>query len=110
MSFEHFRDRGILLMLRGIRLAAQLKKNVYRHIFDVNKGKHGANPLHNQLVRTAAKSLNLEVEELPNDFMRISNGDTVLYANDFNFSLESLTAYWMCGDKHLTSLLLQKAD
>jgi cyanophycin synthetase len=52
--------------------------------------------------------MNLRVDELPYQFLRISDGKKVVYSTDFNFSFESLTAYWMCGDKHLTSLLLRE--
>jgi cyanophycin synthetase len=63
----------------------------------------------NDLVSAAARKLDLHVDELPYGFLRITDGATVVYSRDFDFSLESLTAYWLCGDKHLTSLLLRDA-
>jgi len=63
----------------------------------------------NGLVSAAARKLDLQVAQLPYDFLRITDGATVLYSRDFDFSVESLTAYWLCGDKHLTSLLLRDA-
>jgi cyanophycin synthetase len=65
--------------------------------------------MHDRLVRAAAREMNLRVDELPYGFLRISDGTRIVYSSDFNFSFESLTAYWMCGDKHLTSLLLREA-
>jgi cyanophycin synthetase len=52
--------------------------------------------------------MNLRVDELPYQMLRISDGERILYSTDFNFSFESLTAYWLCGNKHLTSTLLRE--
>jgi cyanophycin synthetase len=65
-------------------------------------------PMHNRLVAAAARRMHLEVDELPYRMLRISDGKRLLYATDFNFSFESLTAYWLCGNKHLTSSLLRE--
>jgi cyanophycin synthetase len=64
--------------------------------------------LHNKLVLSAARTLKLRVDELPYQMLRISDGERTLYSTDFNFSFESLTAYWLCGNKHLTSALLRE--
>jgi glutathione synthase/RimK-type ligase-like ATP-grasp enzyme len=64
--------------------------------------------MHNRLVLAAARELNLSVDELPYQMLRISDGKKLLYSTDFNFSFESLTAYWLCGNKHLTSSLLRE--
>jgi D-alanine-D-alanine ligase-like ATP-grasp enzyme len=63
----------------------------------------------NGLVSVAARTLGLHVDELSYGFLRITDGVTVVFSRDFDFSVESLTAYWLCGDKHLTSVLLRDA-
>jgi cyanophycin synthetase len=52
--------------------------------------------------------MNLRVDELPYRMLRISDGERLVYSTDFNFSFESLTAHWLCGNKHLTSALLRE--
>jgi cyanophycin synthetase len=64
--------------------------------------------LHNRLVLSAARKIDLRVDELPSQILRISDGKRLVYSTDFNFSFESLTAYWLCGNKHLTSVLLRE--
>ena len=64
--------------------------------------------MHNRLVLSAARTMNLRVDELPYQMLRISDGNKLVYSTDFNFSFESLTAYWLCGNKHLTSALLRE--
>jgi D-alanine-D-alanine ligase-like ATP-grasp enzyme len=108
MGLAQIRDNGMVFALRGMRAAGQVRRRIQRHIVSARRTRP-AGGSHNDLVRTAALSLNLQVEDLPSQFLRISDGTTVIYSNDFNFSFESLTAYWMCGDKYLTSLLLQRA-
>ena len=62
----------------------------------------------NRLVRAAAEAMALRVEELPYQMLRISDGSRMLYSTGFNFSFESVTARWLCGNKHLTSMLLRE--
>jgi cyanophycin synthetase len=50
----------------------------------------------------------LRVDELPYQMLRISDGSRMLYSTGFNFSFESVTAHWLCGNKHLTSTLLRE--
>jgi cyanophycin synthetase len=64
---------------------------------------------HNRLFRTAAERLGMVVRILDDRFIEISHGDSRLFVSSTNFSFESLTAYWLCGDKHLSADLLKGA-
>jgi cyanophycin synthetase len=100
-------ERCGLLMFRARhvlkRVVAGLQRMAARR-----RARKPKNPTHNRLVLAAARAMNLRVDELPYQMLRISDGKRLLYATDFNFSFESLTAYWLCGNKHLTSTLLRE--
>lgn len=101
--------RTSLLAYRGAHLAQRIARGVARRASSLKGERSSGRPAHDQLVFLAAGRANLNVEDLPYGFLRISDGERVLYSKDFDFSFESLTAYWMCGNKHLTSVLLRKA-
>lgn len=101
--------RCTLLAYRGIHLSQRIARGILRRASSLWSIRRPGRPIHDQLVLSAARKANFSVDELPYGFLRISDGKRVVYSKDFDFSFESLTAYWMCGDKHLTSLLLQKA-
>lgn len=63
---------------------------------------------HNRLFRTAAERLGYDPEQLSNEILQISNGAARCFVSSSNFSFESLTAYWICGDKYLASRLMAK--
>jgi len=107
------RYRASLCVLRGLHIVASLAKRILRRIRRrfVSSGRklESATDQHNRLILTGARKLGLRAEELPTKFLRISDGKKVIYSRESSFSFESLTAFWMCGDKHLTSLLLKEA-
>lgn len=94
-----------LLVFRGRRILSKVAE-VLKRIVAPRRARSPKSPLHNRLVAAAARKVNLTVEELPYQVLRISDGDRLVYSTDFNFSFESLTAYWLCGNKHLTAKLL----
>jgi cyanophycin synthetase len=101
--------RFSLLLYRGLHLSQRIARGVLRRASSAWRSRRPGRPIHDQLVLSAARKAHFSVDELPYGFLRISDGKRVVYSKDFNFSFESLTAYWLCGDKHLTSLLLQRA-
>lgn len=103
---EKARSRWSLLAFRGIHAS----KRVLGTLQQITHGRRPrtSKSLHNRLVLAAARRMNLRVDELPYQILRISNGQRLLYSTDFNFSFESLTAYWLCGNKHLASSLLRE--
>jgi cyanophycin synthetase len=96
-----------LVVFRGLRV---LRKgaDVARRMALPRRARAPQSPLHNRLVAAAARKIGLAVDELPYQVLRLSEGERVVYSTDFNFSFESLTAYWLCGNKHLTSTLLRE--
>jgi len=101
------RARYGLLLFRGIHALRKILAAL-RRIAGSRRARTPKSPLHNRLVLAAARKLNLGVEGLPYQMLRISDGKRQVYSTDFNFSFESLTAYWLCGNKHLTSTLLRE--
>jgi len=105
--------RSNLVALRGTHTVTTLAQRILRRIRRrfVSSGRKLESPTdqHNRLILAGARQLGLTATELPSKFLRISDGKKVIYSTESNFSFESLTAFWMCGDKHLTSLLLQEA-
>lgn len=63
---------------------------------------------HNELFTIAARNIGLQVRDLGSGMLTISNSRDCLFVSNTNFAFESLTAYLMCGDKHLTSTILQE--
>jgi cyanophycin synthetase len=104
---ETARSRCGLFVFRGLyvlrRILGALQRIAYRR-----RARTPKSPMHDRLVLSAARKMNLRVDELPYQMLRISDGERLLYSTDFNFSFESLTAYWLCGNKHLTSALLRE--
>ena len=96
-----------LLVFRAIHVLKKLLE-VARRIAAARRAQTPQSQMHNRLVASAARALNLAVDELPYRMLRISDGKRLVYSTDFNFSFESLTAYWLCGNKHLTSALLRE--
>jgi cyanophycin synthetase len=107
MALETFRCRCSLFVFRGIHVLTRIL-GALRRIAYPRRARRPKSPMHNRLVLSAARKMSLMVDELPYQMLRISDGKRVVYSTDFNFSSESLTAYWMCGNKHLTSLLLRE--
>ena len=97
-----------LLAFRGIYVLKKILGAVQRIAYSTRRARTPKGPLHNRLVLAAARTMNLRAEELPYQILRISDGEKQVYSTDFNFSFESLTAYWLCGNKHLTSTLLRE--
>jgi cyanophycin synthetase len=98
---------NMLLLFRGTYAFKRILGAV-RRIAQPKRARKPKSPVHNRLVAAAARKMNLEVDELPYQMLRISDGERLVYSTDFNFSFESLTAYWLCGNKHLTSALLRE--
>ena len=67
-----------------------------------------ATEAHNELFTIAARNIGLQVRDLGSEMLTIRNSRNCLFASNTNFSFESLTAYLMCGDKHLTSTILEE--
>jgi D-alanine-D-alanine ligase-like ATP-grasp enzyme len=107
MALETIRYRCSLFVFRGIHVLKRIL-GVLRRIAYARRARTRKSPMHNRLVLSAARKVSLRVDELPYQMLRISDGERVVCSTDFNFSFESLTAYWMCGNKHLTSLLLRE--
>lgn len=63
----------------------------------------------NRLIEAAARNCGVTVKWLDSKFLSLSRGGTTYYSTSSNFSFESLTAYWLCGDKFLSSQLLSEA-
>src|SRR5437016_476693 len=109
MALRDIQFRCIVLLFRGCRVVTKFTKLIFRHLLYPARKQEPIHVTHNRLVLTAARKLNLKVDQLPDQFLRISDRQKVIYTSDFDFSFESLIAYWMCGSKHLTSLLLREA-
>ena len=110
MALPDLQARCALFVKRRIHVLKKYAKLAWQRLKNPRKKKAVAKvAMINGLVIAAAKKLGLQVDELPYDFLRVSDGAKVIYSRDFDFSFESLTAYWMCGDKYLTSLLLRDA-
>ena len=92
--------------MRGIHVSKRILAAVQRIVH--RRHARTLKSVHNSLLLAAARRMNLEVDELPYQILRISDGRTFVYATDFNFSFESLTAHWICGNKHLSSALLRE--
>lgn len=103
---EMARSRWSFLAFRGIHTSKRILEAVQR----IAHRRHARTlkSIHNGLVLAAARRMNLTVDELPYQILRISDGRRLVYSTDFNFSFESLTAHWMCGNKHLSSTLLRE--
>jgi len=109
MGLKELPPRCILFFIRCLYFVAKYVKLVFRRLLHpAAKKPESKSAMHNRLILAAARKLSLKADELPYQFLRISDGAMVIYSRDFDFSLESGTAYWMCGDKHLTSHLLQQ--
>jgi cyanophycin synthetase len=65
--------------------------------------------VHNRLFLAAAGNIGLEAKPLDANMVVVSDGSRRLFVSNTNFSFESLTAYWICGDKSLSSSLLEQA-
>lgn len=100
-------SRWSLLLFRGIYVLKRIL-GALRRIAYPGRARTPKSPMHNRLVLSAARKMNLRVDELPYQMLRISDGERLVYSTDFNFSFESLTAYWLCGNKHLASALLRE--
>lgn len=100
-------DRCGMLAFRARHVVKRIVGGLQRMALR-RRARKPKNPTHNRLVLAAARTMNLTVDELPYQMLRISDGNRLLYSTDFNFSFESLTAYWLCGNKHLTSALLRE--
>lgn len=96
-----------LLAFRGLRTLKGVAAALQR-IARPRRARAPESALHNRLVLSAARAMGLRVDELPFGMLRISDGRRLLYSTDFNFSFERLTAYWMCGNKALSSQLLRE--
>ena len=101
------RPKSSLLVFRGTYVLKKILGTVQRIAYPT-RARKPKSPMHNRLVAAAARKMNLTVDELPYQMLRISDGERLVYSTDFNFSFESLTAYWLCGNKHLTSALLRE--
>jgi cyanophycin synthetase len=101
------RARSGLLAFRGRYVLGRILRAV-QQLARPRRARAPKSALHNRLVLSAARRIDLRVDELPYQMLRISDGKRLVYSTDFNFSFESLTAYWLCGNKHLTSALLRE--
>lgn len=63
----------------------------------------------NRLIEAAARNCGVTVKRLDSRFLSLSKGGVTYYSTNSNFSFESLTAYWLCGDKYLSAQLLSEA-
>jgi cyanophycin synthetase len=104
---EAVRSRCSLLAFRGSYVLKRILETLQR-IGSPRRARAPKSAMHNRLVLSAARTIGLQVDELPYQMLRISDGKRRVYSTDFNFSFESLTAYWLCGNKHLTSVLLRE--
>lgn len=104
---ETARCRCGLSAFRGMYVLKTILATL-RRIAYPRRAQTPKSPTHDRLVASAARKMNLRVDELPYRMLRISDGKRLVYSTDFNFSFESLTAYWLCGNKHLTSALLRE--
>jgi cyanophycin synthetase len=104
---ETARSRCSLLAFRGICVLKKILAALQRIAYP-RRARTPKSSMHDRLVLSAARKVNLRAEELPYQMLRISDGERLVYSTDFNFSFESLTAYWLCGNKHLTSALLRE--
>lgn len=110
MKLKDISPRCVLFIIRWHHFLSKYAKVVLRRLLHSSTKKpEPKSAMHNRLILAAARKLSLKVDELPYQFLRISDGAMVIYSRGFDFSLESGTAYEMCGDKHLTSLLLRQA-
>lgn len=64
---------------------------------------------HNKLIEMAAKNLGIAVKRIDKKYLSLSNSDKKYFSTSSNFSFESLTAYWMCGDKLLSASMLAES-
>lgn len=64
--------------------------------------------IHNRLFRVAAERLGYNVTNLNDRMIETTGEGARCFSSSTNFSFESLTAYWICGDKHLSSRLLER--
>ena len=69
-------------------------------------GAPSAADLNTENVCAAAAKLGAGVERLRNGFLKLTYNGSVSYARSADFEFESLVAYFVCGDKWLTSTLL----
>ena len=104
---ERARSRCGLLSFRGIYVLKKILARMQR-IARPRRARAAKSATHNRLVLSAARQLGLRAEELSYRMLRISDGNRLVYSTDFDFSFESLTAHWLCGNKHLTSALLRE--
>jgi cyanophycin synthetase len=104
---EAVRSRGGLAAFRAIHVLQRILE-VLRRLAQPRRARAAKSASHDRLVLSAARAIGLRVDELPYRMLRISDGTRRVYSTDFNFSFESLTAYWLCGNKHLTSSLLRE--
>ena len=63
---------------------------------------------HNRIFQTAAERLGYKVTKLNDRIIEIEGENTRCFSSSTNFSFESLTAYWICGDKYLSSRLMKR--
>lgn len=66
----------------------------------------GATDLNVESVCAAAVKVGVRAELLRNGFLKLTHDGSVSYARSSDFAFESLVAYFVCGDKWLTSTLL----
>src|SRR4051812_1714815 len=55
------------------------------------------------LLHRAGAELGIEAEDLPGGFVRLTLGDRERYGHGSDLDFEPLVAWFMCGDKELTS-------
>jgi D-alanine-D-alanine ligase-like ATP-grasp enzyme len=104
---ENARSQCGLFAFRGLYVLKKILE-VLRRSTSPRRARTPKNLMHNRLVMSAARKMKLRVDHLPYQVLRLSDGNRLVYSTDFNFSFESLTAYWLCGNKHLTSKLLRE--
>lgn len=88
---------------------AALVDGILRRIFG-KKTQVSTLQKHNRLFKTAADRLGYAVRDVTGEMLEISNGSARLFVTSTNFSFESLTAYWICGNKHVSGDLLTRAS
>ena len=89
------------IRILGSRIYAALNRRIGRLKSQVSTLEQ-----HNRLFCTAANRLGYTHEQVTNGILQIRNGPATCFVSSSNFSFESLTAYWICGNKQLTSKLL----
>lgn len=86
----------------------RLKHFALKNTREKNPSGENEMSINNLIVSQAAKNIGVSLRRLADGYFQLEHNGKICYSRSSDFSFENLMAYKMCGNKHITAILLSE--